>query len=192
MARRSKAILAALSFMACPSVTEVLAAGNPLAFYTGAGLGVATPQNTFEDPYSPGRTVSGHEFGWDALVGIRPIRWAGAEAQYLDFGRTHLGPSPLPWRHPWLDLFGKVGVSHLWASYSYSAYYPDVYVCNTTRQCSSVGHVAGTVHADETDLAYGGGIQVHFGALAVRAEYQALDSKFGTPALVSIGLTCTY
>lgn len=42
-------------------------------------------------------------------------------------------------------------------------------------------------------LAYGGGVQFRFGAFATRLEYDAVDSKsqFGTPALISVGVTWT-
>ncbi|MGA7537544.1 MAG: hypothetical protein WBW93_02125 [Steroidobacteraceae bacterium] len=96
---------------------------------------------------------------------------------------------PLPWR---FELFGKVGASRLRTSYSYAGYFPDECVVNTNNgACTPVGHVYGKVVTGETDLAYGGGVQFHFGAFALRVEYQALNSQFGTPALLSAGLVWT-
>lgn len=81
---------------------QALAGNNPLGFYSGAAIGVAVPPNEFLDPYTPRRGVSGRDFGWDMLVGIRPTRWVGAELQYMDLGYTHLGPAPLV-----MDQFGR-------------------------------------------------------------------------------------
>ena len=96
---------------------------------------------------------------------------------------------PLPSR---FELFGKVGASRLWTSYSYAGYFPDTCVVNTTNgTCTPVGQVSGRVNSGETAFAYGAGIQYHVGSLALRVEYQALNSQFGTPALVSAGIAWT-
>ena len=228
MARRPRALIATISLMVCAGAANAQSAQNPPGFYVGAGLGDATPQGAFHDPYSPFLdSSSGHELGWNALVGIRPFRWVGAELQYLDFGHSHVGSSileygpagtdifyggdghtdaaaafavaylPLPRRISWLDVFGKVGVAQTWTHFSYSLNYPDVYPCVPNSNpliapvCTQLGRASGNVNTHETDLAYGGGLQVHFGAFAVRAEYQSLDSKFGNPALLSVGVTWT-
>lgn len=223
MTHRVTVVLAALGLIACGCATEVQAAGNILHFYTGAGIGIGTPRHRFSNPndFLP-RSVSGQEFGWDALVGIRPIRWVGAEVQYMDFGHTHLGPSypigyplppvssygffganghtyaagafavgylPFPLGRPWLDLFAKVGESRLWVSYSY--YYPSLTGSCTSAGVCSPAEVAGTANTSEIDFSYGGGIQVHFGIFAVRAEYEAVDSQYRSPSLFSVGLVWT-
>jgi hypothetical protein len=225
MVRRSLAILAALSFIACATMSGAAAAGNPLGFYVGAEAGRATLQNDFEDPYGgggPGQTAARDGLGWDVLVGIRPIRWVAAEVQYIDFGRTHIGSSylhifngqpvmpdffdganghshaaaafgvaylPLSWG---VELFGKLGVSRLRTSYSYAGYFPDACVVNTNSgTCTTVGQVSGKINSGETDLAYGGGVQFHLDMFAFRVEYQAVNSQFGTPALLSAGFTWT-
>lgn len=223
MAYRSHSILAVLGLIAYAGTTAAMAAEDPLGFYAGAEVGNATLQSGFEDPYGgggPPQMTTRHGLGWNALIGIRPIRWVGVEIQYIDFGRTHLGSSYihtfngqpvmpdffggadgrsdataafavayLPLQGGF-ELFGKVGASRLWTSYRFSGYFPDVCVVNTSAGlCTPVGQVAGTVDSAETDLAYGGGIQFHVGAFALRVEYQAFDSQFGTPALLSAGLT---
>ena len=200
MDRRSKALLATISSMACAGAANVAAADNSLGFYAGGGIGYGAPQNAFsQDPFGSAHNV--HTFGWDALVGIQPTKWAGAEVQYLDFG--HLDPQATPdsipldahnfavaafavghlsLPYPWLDLFGKVGASQLWADYSFH----EKYYCNDSGvPCD------GSFRDSETDLAYGGGAQVRFGAFAARLEYVAIDAKFGTPSLISVGVTWT-
>jgi len=168
--------------VACGSA---LAAGNPVGFYVGAGVGVGNPS---EDYWQP------NKFVWNALVGIQPIPFLGAELQYMDFGNpepafhsddhTHaLGAFgvvylPLPGMLAPVDLFGKLGAARLWQP--------------------SGGFFAaplGPFHAQfadsETDLAYGGGAQMSFGAIAVRLEYEAVDASFGNPWLSNVEVTWT-
>jgi len=223
MVYRSYSIPAILSLAAFAGMTVAAAAEDPLGFYVGAELGHATLQNQFENPYAGGgigQTATRSGLGWDAFIGIRPVRWLGAEVQYMDFGRTHIGSSyihtfngrpvlpdfldganghsyaaaafavaylPLSRR---LELFAKLGASRLRTSYSYAGYFPDVCLVNTTTgTCTTVGQVSGKVNSGETDLAYGGGLRFQIDAFALRLEYQRLNSRFGTPALVSAGFT---
>ncbi len=178
------------------------AANGPFGFYVGAGLGIGTPENLSVDPF--GQYVHRNELGWDAVVGLRPIPWLGGELQYLDFGHTRLGPLPpfgtpfgqptspyaseghtyaagafavgyLPMSFvpPYFELFGKLGVVRLWYPLAYYSVLP-----------------AGIANASQsqTDLAYGGGLQLHLGAFAVRAEYEMIDATFGNPSLFTVGV----
>lgn len=198
-----------------------LAVGNPLGFYTGIGLGVRLPQSDqgtglSAEHFSPSSTL-----GWDAFVGIRPIRWLGAELQYMDFGHSsrsarscYSGPCftpgliftpplyrsstqgghlfagaafavvypPLPFIPSWIDLFGKVGRAWLWAPYT------------TDTPIPGLGFTfSNGVSGNETsDLAYGGGMQVHFGAFGFRTEYQVIDDAVvGNPSLLTVEVTWT-
>ncbi len=190
-----------------------LAANNPLGFYTGVGLGEATPENVFAGS-TPQTVFRSRQLGWDALIGVRPVRWAGAELQYMDLGYTHLGALPanpftnLPFSsvpsYPFshrsadahsyaagafavaylplslgrskIDVFGKLGAARLWYPAAWYTFFPPGGGSNTST---------------ETDLAYGGGMQVHFGAFAVRAEYELIDASFGNPSLFTLGVTWT-
>ena len=184
-------------------VGEARAASNPLGFYAGAGVGVATPVNN----YLPG-FLRNNEFGWNVTAGIRPIPWLGAEVQYLDFGyarqQSRLLPGspfdvsrsdsahsyaagafgvaylPLTFVPPAVDLFAKLGAARLWSSDDYSLY-------DVTESLTNFGHQS----LNETDFAYGGGLQIHFGEFAARVEYEAIDASSSTPSLVTLALVWT-
>lgn len=182
---------------------EALAESNPLGFHAGAGVGIGTPVDT----YLPG-FLRGNEFGWNVFAGIRPIPWLGAEVQYMDFGYAHqhsrpllgtpfvvtrsddshayaaaafaVGYLPLSFAPPPVDFYAKIGAARLWSSDDYSIY-------NATTAIASIGHIS----QNETDFAYGGGLQVHFGELAFRVEYEAIESTYSNPSLVTLGIVWT-
>lgn len=47
-------------------------------------------------------------------------------------------------------------------------------------------------HLTETDLAYGAGVRLRYGAAAFRAEYERINASFGAPYLFSVGVTWTF
>jgi len=144
--------------------------------YVGAGVSQARINDIFH---------SGHDFdlnntAWKAFVGVRPIPFLGAEAQYMDLGsesrrfgfngaestgghvNAHafsafaVGFFPLP--VPWLDVFGKAGAAR--------------WTLN--------GHDNSSLFAlDEhgTDFAWGAGAQAHFGPLGLRLEYEQFNVR---------------
>ncbi|HEY6456842.1 MAG TPA: hypothetical protein VIY90_16325 [Steroidobacteraceae bacterium] len=67
---------------------------NPFGLYAGLGVGRSTIGNGFDvfDPYDFGATpFAKSEFGWKALIGVRPVPWVGGELEYIDFGTSHAG-----------------------------------------------------------------------------------------------------
>ncbi len=218
--RQSVGICMGLLLVCAATCSNALAAGNPLGFYTGVGLGVGLPQGNQSNPFGAEPFFRSSNLGWDALVGVRPIRWLGAELQYMDLGYSSLTsrgcyfsscavahsirPSypytlsiqgghsfagaafavvylPLPFMPSWLDLFGKVGTAWLWAPYTSLASVPSL----------GLRFLGGSPDHEGNDLAYGGGMQIHFGAFAFRTEYQVIDAIIGNPALLTVGVTWT-
>jgi hypothetical protein len=131
--------------------------------YVGAGV----TQARIDDILGTGRHFDLHDTSWKALVGVKPLPFLGAEANYMDLGSEsgwgggHLnahafsafavGFVPLPL--PFIDVFGKAGLAR-W---------------NLT------GHTNSSLFALDdhgTDFAWGGGAQARFGALGVRLEYE--------------------
>jgi hypothetical protein len=170
------------------------AQSNPFGLYAGLGVGRSTMGNGYEvfDPYDLSATpFAKSELGWKALIGVRPIPWVGAELEYIDFGTSRAGAEPaaivggfnngqflggsaadragaifavgyLPVPRGWPELFGKVGWARLWGSYSY-----------TSESYLGASYISQT--ADSRGLAFGGGVQMHFGGLGVRAEYERTE-----------------
>ena len=115
----------------------------------------------------------------------------GVELNYLDLGhdRSNLGPVAASadatafagyfvgyMQLPLLDLYGKIGAAR-WDS----------------RANLLGGGTSFSLKDSGTDLAYGAGLQAHFGSLAGRLEYERfkLGSSDGAN-LVSLGLTWTF
>ena len=189
-----------------------------LGLYAGAGVGYAKTNQYFNNPGGgPTYFSDEHRTGWKLLVGFRPLPWLGSELEYTDFGSAHVGPSsdglsppdqlygahghaqagslfavgylPLPRRLSWMDVFGKVGLSYARASYSYAGDFPNVYI-NCAISCMPIGQVSVSESVNNTGLAYGGGVQFHFGQLSARLEYEGLNWKqAGNPVQTSVVVT---
>lgn len=185
---------------------------NPLGVYVGAGVGRATLNAAQFDQFDYFDHYNGQPLGWEALVGIRPIPILGAEAEYIDFGSSHLGFGPsyyvagspqqfqggsvhdqaaaifavgyLPVPIPWIDVFGKLGFGQMWQHSSFVGIYQ-----GTPAYGSDTSHPSGA--------AYGGGVQFHIQQFAVRAQYERIsgDRSFGgwdNPSLWSVGVNWTF
>jgi opacity protein-like surface antigen len=166
-----------------------------LGLYAGGGVGRSTIGNgygVFDPTFFGISTPFAHsELGWKAMVGVRPIPWVGGELEYIDFGNSRAGSEPadiidgynngqflgghatdraaavfavgyLPVPPGWPELFGKVGWARLWGNYSYT-------------ENTNVGNVYTSQSADSRGLAFGAGVQMHFGGLGVRAEFERIE-----------------
>src|ERR1700722_6493970 len=68
---------------------------NPLGLYVGAGVGRATINEPQFDGFSDSfHHDDGQPLGWNAVIGLRPIPFLGAEAEYIDFGNSRLRAGP--------------------------------------------------------------------------------------------------
>jgi len=161
-------------------------AADPLGFYVGAGIGDSTLQSNAA-PFIP-NSVEQHPTGWKLFAGIRPIGMFGGELEYVDFGSKSgksgassqqasgsavaafaVGYLPLPL--PILDVYGKVGLGNVRRNLSYTA---------------SPGLQPVGLNQTSTDFAYGAGVQVKFGAPALRLEYQGFTTSGGDQSLFSL------
>lgn len=180
-------------------------AEDPFGFYIGAAAGESDVRldrsltSTLND-------VSEHHSGWKAMVGIRPLPIVGAELEYLDFGNPSYasGVSPIitsgvvdakaealfgivyaPIPIPFLDVYGKLGMTRLQNT-------ANGRTSGLPCPSNSVNCGVIAVSRTNTDLGYGAGVQFKFGAAAVRAEYERINSSIGDPDMVSLGFTWTF
>ena len=156
-------------------------------FYAGAGAG-------YSDFTTSGyHTVS--DVSYKVISGFRLLDSLALEVNYLDFGKTDLmEPCPgglcghggtveptafsgfaVGFLHfPVLDIFAKLGVASV-----------------ETRT-----NVSGTsAKGNTTDVAWGVGVQAHFGSFAVRGEYERYKYKLEGEhevRMLSIGLLYTF
>lgn len=174
---------------------------NPFGLYVGGAVGPARETYTAFGINDETRT------GWKALVGFRPIPFLGAEVEYVDFGRAQasapVGYGPmgggfggtarataagffglgyLPIIPSYLSLYAKAGAERLHTSVGGFA------PCAPPALC--IG--AWNVNQTESDFSYGGGVQAQFHSLALRAEYERINSSIGDPNLLSLGITWTF
>ena len=143
------------------SAASAALADNPLGAYVGAGVGGSNVGNSDYD-YGYYGGYHDDDVAWKAIVGIRPIPFVGAEAEWIDFGSGHgdngyfgygdyyanstshpkaaalYGVGYLPLPLPFLDVYGKAGVARLQTdltTYQYTSggYCPPPYTTATLR-----------------------------------------------------------
>jgi opacity protein-like surface antigen len=178
---------------------------NLAGFYAGAGVGESTVRSDYGfDPENP-LDSHPHDTAYQLMAGIRPLPFVGAEAEYMDFGHGELngrdsnadshpkagilsGVGYLPL--PFIDVFAQAGVARLETNIdSYEGV-----ACTGSEVVGSCGPPLRTRrHASQTKAAYGGGVQAHFfESLAVRGEYQRINSVYGAPDAFMISATWTF
>ena len=162
-----------------------------LGLYVGAAVGQAQV-STGAPAISTAEFKENHS-AYKVMVGVRPISLLGAEVAYIDFGHPagKLGGFAadasidgtagfavlyLPIPIPFLDIYAKAGAARL------------------KSVVRGTAPVIGAFRADSTDtsLAAGVGLQLKFGSLAVRGEYERFDVAGGNPGLLTVGLTKTF
>ncbi len=185
-------MVAAVALMAMP--IEALHAEDFLGAYVGAAVGLAqvnanvtAPQGDLNPPQTSG--FQGNQFGFKAVVGIRPIAHLGGEFEYVDFGRasgsdfgypakmSQKGPAAfavfyLPM--PAVDFYAKLGLASLQNSFSGSAFF---YGFGSPFQMNQTN----------TGGAAGLGAQFKIASWAIRAEYERFSASGANPGLLSVG-----
>lgn len=184
---------------------------NLLGFYAGAGVGESTVRSDYGfDPDYPTDSHP-HHTAYKVLAGIRPLPFVGAEAEYIDFGHpsssdgyyngygsdfsadshpkagvlSAVGYLPLPF----IDVFAKAGVARL--ETNINTYSGEVCTEDVPGECGPP--VLSRQHAWQTKAAYGAGVQAHFfGSLAVRGEYERINSAYGDPDAFMVSANWTF
>lgn len=166
----------------CAAMAALLAA--PLAqaaedgFYLGAGLGEANTK--IQDASLSLKDTQG---AYKIIAGFRPLDFVAVEANYVDFGKAAQAGNSAKSRAvdafvvgflpiPLVDIYGKLG----YANWKIT---PGISTADFKKSGS--------------DLAYGGGVQMGFGGLSVRVEYEKFNASSAQDlSLVSAGLTWTF
>lgn len=176
---------------------------DPLGFYVGVGAGESTLQSTSLLPIQ----VYEHPTGWKVFAGWRPIEMFGAEVEYVDLGSRnstynsyatgtsnsqHASASAvgafavgyLPQPLPYLDFYGKLGVADLRTNLSNAA----------TPNCTGclLAYAPSVQNQSAARFAYAAGVQVKFGAPAVRLEYEGFTTSGGDQSLLSLDLAWNF
>ncbi len=122
--------------------------------------------------------------GYKLIAGIRVLGLLAVELNYVDLGTSSVGGAQAKTKAadgfamvflpiPLVDVYGKLG----YVSWKTDASSPTLASFRTTG----------------SDLAYGAGVQVHFGSLSARLEYEAFDAREAAkPTMLSLGATYTF
>ncbi len=180
------------------------ASADPLDLYAGAGIGNATV-SLDSAAYTLPLHLNRHDVGWKAMVGLRPLSLIGAEVEYVDFGhpadsqnsglvalntnvhahaQSAFGLFYLPLPIPFVDLYGKAGLSRLQTSASVTPV-TNPSVCSIAPTTS--GCAFGLSRTD-THMAWGIGSQVKLASWSIRVEYERFSSPSGNPGFASASL----
>jgi opacity protein-like surface antigen len=171
-------------------------AANPIGLYAGGAIGQANLEANV--PTFSTTTFKDNHSAYKLLVGVRPISLLGVEISYIDFGHANgtlqgyqladldlkgtaaFGVLYLP--VPVIDLYLKAGVSSLRSQFNGTALVPGV--CQTNVPNCNV------VHQNQTDAGFaaGAGVQVKFGSLAARADFERFTAVGAHPNMISLGL----
>jgi hypothetical protein len=194
-------------------VSTEASADNVIGAYVGAGVGASNVGNSNYYDYGYYGGYHDNDVAWKAIFGVRPIPFAGAEAEWLDFGSGNgnngyygnnyfysnssshpkaailYGVGYLPLPIPYLDVFGKLGAARLQNDITTYAY-PSGYCPPPYSACASP--IAYRTDQWNWDFAWGAGVQFKWQDFAFRAEYERIDSQFGDPAAATVSATWTF
>ena len=160
----------------------LLASGTAVAANTGLYVGGALGQSE-SGVRNSNFNFTDRDSGYQLIAGFRPVSLVAVELNYVDLGKFAVGGAQAKTKAvagyivgflpvPVIDIYGKLGL----ASWKTDATAPGL-----------------SLHITGSDPAAGAGVQVHFGGLAARLEYEVFDAKeVAKPTLLSLGLTFTF
>ncbi len=167
----------------------LLTSSVALAADNGVYLGAAISQAKVDVNLNGGFSINDSNTKFKIIAGVRPLDWFAVEMNYVDFGATDKTIAGVPgefklkgvdafavglFEVALVDLYGKVGVIR-W------------------DQSASLSNISiPSLNDSGFDPAYGAGVQVHFGSLSARAEYEQFDTGSAKAKLISVGLTWTF
>ncbi len=197
-----RAAVALTAVMLCLAPIGEAAADGLLGLYAGATVGPSTVQtNSSELLAGSVDRFDQRDVGYQFLAGIQPISSLGAELSYIDLGHPSgpLGAAPANVAMKGVAGFGvlylPVQVVGLYLKAG-AANIQNTVNANFGAACaadleSSSGlkcHASGS----STQFAAGAGLQVRFGQLGLRGEYERFTVSGGNPGLLSFGATWTF
>lgn len=157
------------------------APAQALDFYMGAGIGQSNAGLNANDLAIP--EFDKTDMGWKLFAGLK-VTMFGAELDYINFGKPSgtdtevrykglagYGLFYLPLPVPFLDIYAKAGLARVDADFEIDT---------------------DSFSTDDTKFAYGAGVQLKFGALAVRGEYEKFKVEGAKPSLLSLSAAYSF
>src|SRR5262245_17906250 len=141
----------------------------------GIYLGAAISQTSVEADLSNGSSlvsIDDENTRFKVIAGIRPLDWLAFEVNYVDFGTIDgsSGATSGSYSLKGFDVFAvglfEIGLVDIYAKAGMVRW----------DQSASLSNVnLPSFDDDGFDPAYGAGVQLHFGSLAARLEYETFD-----------------
>lgn len=176
--------------VAAGTLAMCVAAGTAAAvdhgFYLGGSLGQSD-----SGLRSGNVNYSDNDVGYKLIAGFRALKVLAFEVNYVDLGSASTGGAQAKTKAldgfvlgilpiPLVDIYGKLGV----VSWKTDA---------STTGVNAPGYSGFSFSHSGSDLAYGAGVQMNFGAISARIEYEGFDiQQASTPTLLSLGVTYTF
>lgn len=160
-------------------------AGAAEGFYIGG----AAQQSHFDSDEFNVDDVDNDDYGWKAMAGFRFTPHFALEGTYTDFGKENA---------PSVALGGPFEADAEAVSVYGLALFPvgplDLFAKAGASRIDGKGNVGAVFFKDhDTIFAYGAGVQLWLGNLAVRADYEKFDTDVvGDLDAVVVGLTYTF
>ena len=170
------------SMRAAAALTIFLGTGTALGADTGLYLGGALGQSE-SGVRDSSFNFKDRDQGYKLIAGVRLMKLLAVELNYVDLGNSSVGTAQAKTKAtdgfvlaflplPVVDVYGKLG----YVSWKTDASAPGL-----------------SLHRSGSDPAFGAGVQLHFGSLAARLEYEVLDApEAAKPTLLSLGATYTF
>jgi hypothetical protein len=181
-------------------VTALMSIGLAIAAFipsadaadNGIYIGAAVSQASVDVDLSNGSTlvpIDGDNTRFKVIAGIRPLDWLAFEVNYVDFGTIdgNAGATSGSYNLKGFDAFA-VGLFEI----ALVDLYGKVGMVRWDQQ-ASISNINLPAYDDSgTDPVYGVGVQLHFGSLSARLEYEMFDIEGSDANMVSLGLTWTF
>jgi opacity protein-like surface antigen len=168
----------ALAIAALPAQAQI----PGLNFYVGGGLGQSNAD--VDDLQTP--NFDDEDFAWKLFGGARLFSFFGAELNYIDFGNPGGDDATL-------DYEGVAGFGMVYLPITMFDLYAKAGLARVSVDVDPLN-----LSTDDTNFAYGVGVQVKFGQLAVRGEYERFEVKDGDldldakPSLFTLGFSYSF
>jgi opacity protein-like surface antigen len=150
--------------------------------YLGAGVGQSNADVSASDLGIS--SFDKKDLGWKLFLGGRFVSTVGAELDYIDFGKPNGGGAEvkykalagfgmfyLPLPLPVIDVYAKAGLA---------------------RVSSDLTVTTSSFNTKDTKFAYGAGVQLKFGSLAIRGEYERFKVDGTKPSMLTVALSKSF
>lgn len=213
--------LAVMPLVLCSlAAARTARAADPLGLYIGAAYGQAHIRAQLnalsQNSAFPLGELDGDHSAYQAMLGIQPLPFLGAEVIYMDLGQRTFGhppfyhaglvPGALPGIPvgqqasqkgegafallylpvPLIDVYLKGGLARITTDADATYAVVGVFCAAGDPNCNAYSVRRTTT---DTAFAYGAGVQWKLGHWAVRGEYERFSAAGANPSLLSIGMT---